>query len=249
MRIHHATLAKAKKFHITLTIEDNDIVATSKTGVRLASGPQGNKVLEDAITKATGKPPKGNAHKLTQVGTTAKQADAVKAAKPVVKADRFEEAAKADGWKKTRWGFSKEGEDSVQADSWEALCEDQGIEVGTDEPDDDSDADQSRSIVKAKYKERYKPTKDKCGDDLSFRINDHVTVEDDETGENRVSKKLLREFAEANGCWKPSYGSLVSRTGGWNAGMARMNVANILRGKIRKAEKAGEEFKVVWPKG
>lgn len=54
MRIHHATLAKAKKFQIVLTVEENEVVATSKTGVRLASGLQGNKVLEDAITKATG---------------------------------------------------------------------------------------------------------------------------------------------------------------------------------------------------
>lgn len=59
MRIHHATVAKAKKFQITLTVEDNEIVATGKTGTRLAAGPQGNKVLEDAITRQTGKVAKG----------------------------------------------------------------------------------------------------------------------------------------------------------------------------------------------
>ncbi len=242
MRIHHATAAKAKKFHITLSIEENEVVATSKNGARLASGPQGNKVLEDAITRQTGKPAKGT--------PAAKAVAKPKAAKSAVKADPHETAAKEDGWKKTRWGFSKEGEDSVQADSWQALCEDQGIEVEEPEveDDEDSDADQSKSIVKDKYKERYKPTKDKCGDSLSFEINEFVTVEDDETGEKKISKKLLREFAEANGCWRASYGSLVSRTGGWNAGQARMHVGNRLRGKIRQAVKAGEKYEVIWPK-
>lgn len=55
MRIHHATAAKAKKFKITLTVEDNEIVATDAKGNRLAAGLQGNKVLEEAITKLTGK--------------------------------------------------------------------------------------------------------------------------------------------------------------------------------------------------
>lgn len=59
MKIHHATIAKAKKFQIALVIESNEIVATDRKGVRLASGMQGNKVLEDAITKMTGKAAKG----------------------------------------------------------------------------------------------------------------------------------------------------------------------------------------------
>lgn len=248
-RIHHATAAKAKKFGIALTIEDNEIVAIGKGHIRLASGLQGNKVLEDAITKATGKPAKGT--------------PAARTAEHVVGqdlSDPFEAAAKEAGWKKTRWGFrnSDDTENKPEATTWQDLCEEVEIEVagegeeieeGTDdEQDEDSDADQSKSIVKAKYKAKYKPTKDKCGDSLSFEINEFVTVEDEETGEKKVSKKLLRAFAEANGCWVPSYGSLVSRTGGWNAGMARMNVANRLRAKIRQAAKAETKFEIVWPK-
>lgn len=257
MKIHHATRAKAAKFNIALTIEDNEVVATSKAGVRLASGLQGNKVLEDAITKQTGKPAKGtgavrtaSSHniKLSEIDPTLPaKVKAAKAAKPVVETDPYEAAAKEDGWKKTRWGFSKEDEESIRADSWQALCEEAGIEVEAEEgDDDDSDADQSKSIVKAKYKTLYKPHKDRSGDELSHKINEHVSREDEETGEMRISKDALRKFAQANGCWVASYGSLVSRTGSWNAGMARMNVANRLRAKIRQAKKTGEEFKIDW---
>lgn len=249
MRIHHATAAKAKKFHITLTVEDNEVVATSKAGVRLASGLQGNKVLEDAITKATGNPAKGN--KPITKTEAIKVIGAKLAAMPT--AEQLAEGwCKEAGWKKTRWGFRNDGESS-EAETWEDLAVEQelmgeGDEPEAEEADDDSDADQSKSIVKAKYKERYKPTKDKCGDDLSFQINEFVTVEDDETGDKKVSKKLLKAFAEANGCWRASYGSLVSRTGGWNAGQARMHVGNRLRGKIRQTAKAGEVYEIVWPK-
>lgn len=215
MKIHHATLTKAKKFKITLTVEDNEVVATSAKGERLAAGLQGNKVLEDAITKATGHAPKGKA--------------------------KLPEQRLADG--KVKLAAGKKARKAKPAPHSEEEAE---LDA---EDGDDSDADQSKSIVKAKYKARYKPTKDKCGDTLSFEINEHVTVEDDETGEKKVSKKLLRAFAEANGCWVPAYGSLVSRTGGWNAGMARMNVANRLRAKIRHYKKEmEEEYQVIWPK-
>lgn len=232
MRIHHNTAKKAKSFGITLTVEDNEVVA-SKNGTRLAAGLQGNKVLEDAITKSTGKPAKG------------------KTAKAPVVVSPAEEACREAGWTKKRGGGFKNAETEEDSDAadWAALAEEFDL-IEQEEPEadeDDSDADQGKSIVKHKYKERYKPTKDKCGDDLSFQINEFVTIEDD-AGDKKVSKKLLRAFAEANGCWVPSYGSLVSRTGGWNAGMARMNVANRLRAKIRQAAKAETEFKIVWPK-
>lgn len=77
MRIHHATAAKARKFKITLTIEENEVVATGPKGERLASGLQGNKVLEDAITKLTGKPAKG----VAKAEKKAKPAKAKKARK------------------------------------------------------------------------------------------------------------------------------------------------------------------------
>jgi hypothetical protein len=239
MRIHHATAKKAKSFGITLTIEDNEVVAT-KGGIRLAAGLQGNKVLEDAITKATGKPAKG-----------AKKAVLPSTGKVVSVEERV---ARGEGWTKVRGGGFKhiETDDESEAADWAELCEEQGLiepepETEGADDDDDSDADQGKSIVKAKYRAKYKPTKDKCGDELSFQISEFITVEDD-AGDKKISKKLLRAFAEANGCWVPAYGSFVSRTGDWNGGMARMNVANRLRAKIRQAKKAETEFKIVWPK-
>lgn len=275
MRIHHNTAKKAKSFGITLVIEDNEVVA-SKNGTRLASGLQGNKVLEDAITKATGKPGKvattrkikdiPTATGLTLVSTEETDTHVVQNWIILTDGDTFAYTTRTEigDTECTGRGLDKQfklpdgsattaREIIGQAISGEIELTDDGetVELGADEADeqdeDDSDADQGRSIVKSKYKERYKPTKDKCGDELSFEINEFVTVEDD-AGEKKVSKKLLRAFAEANGCWVPAYGSLVSRTGGWNAGMARMNVANRLRAKIRQAAKAETEFKVVWPK-
>lgn len=111
--------------------------------------------------------------------------------------------------------------------------------------EDDSDADQSRSVVKAKYKAQYRPFKHRCGDDLSERINSHVVREND-AGEMRVNRKALERFARANGCWSPVYAGLRDRFGNWNAGMARMNIANRLRAKLRHAEKAGEVFEIQW---
>lgn len=232
MRIHHATAAKAKKFQITLTVEDNEIVATGKTGTRLASGLQGNKVLEDAITRQTGKPAKG-AVKLLDT-TALGKAIARTAPKPVVPADPFEEAAKEDGWKKSRWGFSKEGEESIRAASWQALCEAAGIEVETDE-----EGTGTKSVVKAKYKAKYKPTKNRCGDELSHRMNEHCSREDD-AGDMRIDLDALRKFAKANECWVESYASLKSRVGTFNGGMAMMNVNNRLRARLRKIAKEQE---------
>lgn len=233
MKIHHATRAKSRKFGIVLTVEDNTVVATDAKNINvvLATGLQGNKVLEDAITRKTGKPAKG-----TPEGKAAAKA-APKPVKPAPVVDPYETLAREDGWKKTRWGFSKEGEPSLRSANWKDLCADQGLELETE--DDESDADQSKSIVKAKYKAKYKPTKDKCGDELSFRIHDHVSREDD-AGELKVVLDLLRNFAKANECWVTAYASLRSRTGAWNAGMARMNVANRLRARLRRIAKEQE---------
>lgn len=211
MRIHHATVKKAAKFHITLTLEENDIVATDRAGRRLASGPQGNKVLEEAITKVTGHP------------------------------------AKKVPVKRVHANFAPNQTPNMPFPDEDEEPSDEDLEVDAAVADEDeSDADQSRSVVKARYKALYKPHKDKCGDEVSVRVNAHITRVDEETGERRVSLKALRSFASANGCWVPSYANLISRTGGWNAGMAAMNVTNRLRAKIRQAKKAGEKFEIQW---
>lgn len=201
MKLHHATLAKAKKFGIALTIEENEVVAT-KGGVRLAAGLQGNKVLEDAITKATGKPAKGG----TPAARVVPGAVRKPRAKKVVEQD--EEGA------------------------------DEALEIEVEEETG------GKSVVKAKYKAQYKPTKNRCGDELSHRMNEHCSREADD-GEMKINLDALRKFAKANGCWVEGYASFKSRTGGWNGGFAMMNTNNRLRAKLRRLEKEeGRKFDI-----
>lgn len=242
MRIHHATAAKAKKFQITLTVEDNEIIATSKVGVRLAAGLHGNKVLEDAITRMTGKVAKGA--KLAEiVQNEIAAARAIKPAKVPAVVDEYETAAKEEGWKKSRWGFSKDGEESIRANNWADLCGQAGIEVEIDELDAEDEETGTRSIVKSKYKERYKPTKHRCGDELGDKVTAHVLRENDD-GEMRIDVAALRKFSKANGVWVEGYASFKSRTGAANTGMMRMNVLNRLRAKIRHAMKEDPKLDV-----
>lgn len=109
-----------------------------------------------------------------------------------------------------------------------------------DEDDDeeagDEDDGEGKSVVKRKYKKKYRPFKQRCGDDLSRELSEFLSVEDEETGEKRVGLQELRVFAKANGVWQPAYSQM-------NVGMARMNVANRLRGKIRR-----EKHEVKWVK-
>jgi hypothetical protein len=89
----------------------------------------------------------------------------------------------------------------------------------------------SRSVVKERYKAKYAPTKDRCGDALAEQLSTHCwDVEAD-----CIDTAKLRRFADANGLWIEKYARL-------NPGMQRMNVSNRLRGAIRR----NPEFEVVW---
>jgi hypothetical protein len=241
MRVHHNTLKKAAKFHITLTVEDNEIVATAKDGTRLASGLQGNKVLEDAITRQTGHAAKGNGLQVVDKlpvskSKTAKPTKAPKVKK--VKVSVREKACRDAGWVRTRGGFKQEGDEEVtnEAGSWDELYVEL-VEAG------DIDASDVTGF-KHKYKEKYRATHGRCGDELGEQITEHVKVDTEDGSKTGLNE--LRRFAEANGCWVPAYASLRTKTGEWNAGSARASVANRLRAKIRQAAKAGEKFTVKW---
>lgn len=252
MRIHHATAAKAKKFQITLTVEDNEIVATGKGGVRLASGLQGNKVLEDAITKQTGKAAKGTA-KINALVVQYGSGKPAKGAKTTVlpstgkEVSIEERTARGEGWTKKRGGGFRHIETDEESDvaNWAELCEEQDLiephseeEAEADMEDGDKETG-TRSVVKAKYKTKYKPTKNRCGDELSHRMNEHCSREDDD-GEMKINLDALRKFAKANECWVEGYASLKSRVGTFNGGMAMMNVNNRLRARLRKIAKEQE---------
>ena len=51
IKIHHNTAKKAAAHKIVLTVVEGEVVASTRDGVKLASGLVGNKVLEDAIAK------------------------------------------------------------------------------------------------------------------------------------------------------------------------------------------------------
>jgi len=249
--IHHQTLKKAKSFGIVLTVEDNDVVAT-KDGVQLASGLQGNKVLEAAIAKLTPEVKGAVTGRTTSttspVTEIAKDGVKVKPTKvsKVVELSPAElaakEAAEAEGWKALRaGGFVRktpgEETDYSEAKTWAELCEEQDIEVEQEEAEEE---EAPASVIKDKYKKIYAQTavKGTCGDDLAKQLREYLMV-DTEDGP-RIDKKKLRKWAEANGVWVAAYGSM-------KVGMIAMNTRNRLRGNMRKAEKAGEVFEVQWP--
>lgn len=230
MRIHHATIKKAAKFKIVLKVEDNTVIATDREGRQLASGLQANKVLEDAITKATGHPAK------KPVAKAVKSSKGKKA-----KASPKEKACRDAGWVKSKAGgfrMEEDAETTSEATNWDALYIEL-VEEGTIEADD------ARSGFKDKYKEKYKATQGRCGDELGEKITAHCEVLND-AGKPCTGKVELRRFAEANGAWKPTYGSLTTKSGAWNAGSARASVANILRAKIRHAKKDKTMFEIKW---
>lgn len=174
MKIHHNTTKKARKYGIALTVVENEIVA-SHDGVTLASGMQGNIVLEQAIAKLNGN------------GAALPAAPGGKRAK-LIQAFRSDE----DG----------EIEDNDDGNPGDEEIEDEGDE---EIEDDGDEGEQGASIVKAKYKAQYRPTHYRCGDDLAERITAHVTLTNSETGEDYMDVALLKRFAKANDCWQESY--------------------------------------------
>lgn len=126
----------------------------------------------------------------------------------------------------------EEGDDE---DEGEEDADDADVEEETAESDEDEEGEGEeggKSVVKKKYKTKYKPFKMTCGDDLSQLISAHVKRKNDE-GKMRIDPVILKKFAQANGVWDPNYANL-------NVGMRRMNIANRLRAKVK------EGHEVVW---
>lgn len=93
------------------------------------------------------------------------------------------------------------------------------------EADDDEGESEGRSVVKRTYKQRYRPFKSTCGDELAQLVAGHLKVKTEDGV--RIDTDRLRKFATANDCWQPGYSNL-------NVGMQRMNVVNRLRAKVKK---------------
>lgn len=84
------------------------------------------------------------------------------------------------------------------------------------------------SIIKDKYKDRYKKNGGSCGDEISVELREYVVVL--VQGCSRVSLERLREVAEKNEVWKDSYAVL-------NPGQQRMTIGNRLRAKHANGER------------
>lgn len=89
---------------------------------------------------------------------------------------------------------------------------------------EDEEADEGKSVIKSKYKGRYKPFKMKCGDDMSQLVSAHVQVKKKLDGKTvmRIDQGKLKRLAQANGAWVPSYQDI-------NVGLRRMSISNRLR--------------------
>lgn len=104
--------------------------------------------------------------------------------------------------------------------------------------DEDDGEDERGSIVPARYKERYGKEQN-CGDEMASVLSDYVNHEeqvatDDKGGTKTVkcvSITACQEVAEAN--------DLIDRFTAWanlNPGQIRMNLGNVLRGRIKRGE-------------
>lgn len=123
-----------------------------------------------------------------------------------------------------------EDEDGDDADG-EGVDDAEGDEPGED---DEEGSDEGKSIIKRKYKTKYKPFKMTNGDDLAQQLKEYLTYDDG--GVDRIDGELLKRFAIANECWVKEYVLL-------NPGQRRMNVGNRLRAKVRR-----DGYEVKWVK-
>jgi hypothetical protein len=105
----------------------------------------------------------------------------------------------------------------------------EGDEDGEDEGEAEGDEKgEGKSVVKRKYRTKYRPYKHTCGDSLTQQIaKEFMTKADPDSKKPKFDWARFVRFAKENDCWVGAYAQL-------NHGLARMNVANRLRAKIRK---------------
>jgi len=209
-------------------IHHTQIKQAAKLGITLSLGVDGGFVIASKGGKQVSADDAKSAIAalLAQTGTTT--ADVMKSLKP-----KAAKKAKAVKSKKPKFKCENEECRSTKRESdgeGGFVCSECG-EDATMEGDENG-----ASVVKKLYKARYKPHKAKCGDQISQLITAHITVKAAEKGERpHVDEAKLIRFAKANGCWDPNYAKI-------NVGMKRMNIANRLRGKVRR-----DKHVVVWP--
>lgn len=101
---------------------------------------------------------------------------------------------------------------------------------GEDDEEGEEEAE-SKSVITAKYKKKYRPNKDTCGDALVSTLREFLHPDGEDTDSGR-----FYALAKVNGIDGHSWDHLKSRTGAWNVGMARMNLGNKLRGMVNRGQ-------------
>lgn len=158
----------------------------------------------------------------TGISATGANGTAVKAElEAKLKADKKAVAAQAPAPKK-----AKTGKKAKKAES-------------SERPEKKTIVTGKSGVMKLPYHTRYMNNGGGSGDDLDVALRAAV-CKPVEKGSKKTAVDMdeLQAIAEANGVWKPEYASL-------NPGMARMNVANRLRGKGRKGEVVKVKGKVI----
>lgn len=87
---------------------------------------------------------------------------------------------------------------------------------------------QKGNVIKPQYRPGYK-VNNGCGDNIQRELAAEFVVDNPETGKPQLLLKEFRAWANSYGLWDAKYESL-------NPGMARMNVGNKVRGRIRNGE-------------
>jgi hypothetical protein len=103
-------------------------------------------------------------------------------------------------------------------------------EGGDLDEDGDSGKPASKSIVSARYKKKYRPNKDTCGDQFVTAMHDFLYPD----GAEDLDIRRLAALARDNGIDLARWAHLK------NVGMKRMNCGNMLRSRV----KAGKEVKI-----
>lgn len=110
--------------------------------------------------------------------------------------------------------------------------QEEGGEGEEDTPEAEDEEDTGGNIVPLKYRQKY-GTPQHCGDEVALVFKDFVTVtvQIGEKSVEQCSETALVEVCDANGVDYHKWDHLK------NIGMKRMNLGNILRGKIKRGER------------
>jgi hypothetical protein len=115
-----------------------------------------------------------------------------------------------------------------------ALAVDNDVEIPLLEAEDEGEDDepQGGNVVPEKYRQKYGKAQN-CGDEMALALKEYVTV----VGKNEKGKEvelcdidLLAEVALSNGLSLDPWDHL-------NIGMKRMNLGNVLRGRLNKGQR------------